>query len=82
MEDNGDDEHHVKGVQKLSLGNYKVVDDSQQPNFIQTLCKVSPQNFEIVVDSENQKNVLLRSMVSDPKLPNRKICITVQCWVE
>ena len=67
--DNGGDAHHVKGVQKLSIGNYKVVDDFQQPNFIQKLCKASSQNFEIVVDSKNQKNILLRLMVSDPNLP-------------
>ena len=32
--DNGGDVHHAKGVRKLSIDNYKVVDDFQQPKFI------------------------------------------------
>lgn len=61
-ENNGDDEHHVKGVQNVCLNNFKLVDNFQHRGFTQLLCKASPQTFGIVVDCINYENLNMISV--------------------
>lgn len=69
-DENDDDvELHVKGVQKLSLEFNRSIDDLQWHGLIQSLCKVSSQSFEIVVDCQYNDNFNLRDMVNGIKLP-------------
>lgn len=68
-ENNGDDEYYVKSMQKVLLDNYKLVDNLQQQNLTQSLCKLSLQTFEIVVDNKNYENLNMMYMVHEIKPP-------------